>query len=261
MSPWRPLALLVLLALPGCATKPPASNPEALAAYREINDPLEPTNRVLYEINNDLMDVTLTPAADAYRWALPESVRNGVANAVSNFGSPLRFANDVLEAKPRRAGDTFMRFLINSTIGLGGIFDVASGWGYPTHPADFGMTFAVWGLPPGPFLFLPVLGPSNPRDAVGFGVGVVGDPMRGAGDGAGVTAFSWSMFGVTALSAYADALPGIRSIRRTALDPYATFRSLFRQHRAAQIAAAKKGEARTIPVWWSVPKSASKPAQ
>ncbi|MGH7057765.1 MAG: MlaA family lipoprotein [Acetobacteraceae bacterium] len=254
MAPLRPFAVFVLLALAGCATSPPASEPEALAAYKELNDPLQPTNRVLYEINNDITAVTLTPVADAYRWALPERVRNGVANLVANFDSPILFANDVLEAKPRRAGDTFMRFLINSTIGLGGIFDVASGWGYPAHPADFGMTLAVWGVPQGPYLFVPIIGPSNPRDAAGFVANELANPMRGAGTGAGVAAFQWSMFGLTAVSRYAGALPEIRSIKRTALDPYATLRSLFRQHRAAEIKAAKVGERRTIPVWFSLPK-------
>ena len=87
---------------------------------------------------------------------------------LANLGSPVLLTNDMLEGKPRRAGDTTMRFLINTTVGVLGFFDVAKGWGYPDHDADFGMTLANWGVPSGPFLFLPVLGPSDPRDAVGF---------------------------------------------------------------------------------------------
>ncbi|HWA79086.1 MAG TPA: VacJ family lipoprotein [Acetobacteraceae bacterium] len=244
---------LSLPMLAACATPPPASQPEALADYRETNDPLEPTNRVIYEVSNDIADITLTPAARAYRWALPEGVRNSVSNVLSNLGSPVRFGNDVLQFKSRRAGDTLMRFVINSTLGLGGIFDIASGWGYPSHPSDFGMTLAVWGTPPGPYLFLPLLGPTDPRDVVGFAADTAANPVRGMGSGPGITVFNWLTLGTTTISEYADNLPAINEVKRTALDPYATFRSLYRQHRAAQIAAAKKDRPATIPVWFSLP--------
>jgi phospholipid-binding lipoprotein MlaA len=253
MRPFRLFFALVLPLLAACATPPPASQPEALAAYRETNDPLEPTNRVLYEVSNDIADVSLSPAARAYRWALPEPVRNSVANVLSNLGSPIRFANDVMQTKSRRSGDTLMRFLINSTIGIGGIFDIAGGWGYPAHPSDFGMTLAVWGVPAGPYLFLPLLGPSDPRDAVGFGVDTAGNPVRALGSGPAIIAFNWATLGTTTVSAYAQNLPAINEVKRTALDPYATFRSLYRQHRQAQIEAAKQGRTATIPVWFSLP--------
>ncbi len=242
-----------LLLLASCATPPPKSQPEALAAYRETNDPLEPTNRVLYEVSNDIASVSLTPAARAYRWALPEGVRASVANVLSNLGSPVRFGNDVLQASPRRAGDTLMRFLINTTFGLGGIFDVASGWGYPSHSSDFGMTLAVWGVPPGPYLFLPLLGPSDPRDTLGFAADTAANPVEAMGSGPGITAYNWSTLGLNTLSGYAQNLPAIDEVKRTALDPYATFRSLYRQHRQAEIEAAKKGRPATIPVWFSLP--------
>ncbi len=251
------LALLALAALGGCATPPPASHPEALAAFRQTNDPLEPTNRVLYRVSNAVASVSLTPIARAYRSAVPEPVRTGITNIFSNLGGPFRFGNDVLQAKSQRAGDTLMRFLINSTIGLGGIFDVASDWGYPNHPADLGMTLAVWGVPSGPYLFLPLLGPSNPRDAFGFAAGTVASPLRALGSGAAATAFHWASLGTTTVSQYAQNLPAIESVKRTALDPYATFRSLFRQHRQAEIEAAEQGGGHTIPVWFDLPKQPS----
>lgn len=247
-------AALALLALAGCATPPPPSHPEALAAFRQTNDPLEPTNRVLYRVSNAVASVTLTPAARAYRSVVPESVRTNVSNVLSNLGAPVRFANDVFQFKSRRAGDTLMRFLINSTIGLGGIFDVASGWGYPNHPSDIGMTLAVWGVPTGPYLFLPIIGPSDPRDTVGFIASTFASPYRALGSGPAVTVFTWATLGTTTISQYAQNLPGIQSVKRTALDPYATFRSLYRQHRQAEIDAAKEGSAHTIPVWFDLPK-------
>ena len=157
-----PAAATVILLLAGCATKPPASEPDELSDYNERNDPLEPTNRKFYAVNNVLDRNVLRPAASGYRDVVPGSVRDHVHSTLSNLGNPAQFANDVLQGHPRKAGNTFMRLLINTTIGAGGVFDVATGWGFPDHDTDAGLTLAVWGVPGGPFLFLPVLGPSNP---------------------------------------------------------------------------------------------------
>jgi len=186
LRPYLLVASVLLLAgiLTGCATPPPASDSEAVADYNDTNDPLEPTNRVFYEINNGIDTVILRPAAIAYRAVVPRPVRTGVHNVLNNLSTPVQLGNDILEAKPRRAGDTTMRFLINTTVGVLGVFDFAKDWGYPDHDADFGMTMGLWGLPAGPFLFLPVLGPSDPRDAVGFGVDQVMDPITWVGQGA-----------------------------------------------------------------------------
>ena len=162
----------------------------------------------------------------------------------------MELGNDVLEAKPRRAGDTSMRFLINTTVGVVGVFDVAKGWGYPDHDNDFGVTLAIWGVPEGPFLFLPVLGPSNPRDAVGHGVDIAGDPFTWLGQGTIVTALDWTKFGLNALDQRERVLDPIDSIKKTALDPYATFRSLYRQHRRATIEETRDDNRATIPVWF-----------
>jgi phospholipid-binding lipoprotein MlaA len=239
-----------LLALTGCATPPPASDPDALAEYRTTNDPLEPTNRVFYAINNGIDTVLLRPLAVTYRYVVPQPARNSVHNLLDNLSAPVAFGNDLLQTKPRRAGDTFMRFMINSTVGVAGLFDVATGWGYPEHDSDFGMTLALWGVPEGPFLFLPVLGPSDPRDAIGFGVDQVMDPFFWPPNGGGWNTFRWSRTGVAAVDARERALDPIASIKKTALDPYATFRSLYRQHRRSEIEAAEQDNRRTIPNWF-----------
>jgi len=252
---------VVVCGLAGCATRPPADDPDAVADYNQTNDPLEPTNRVFYAINNGLDTVILRPAALAYRYVVPDPVRTGIHNVLANIGLPIQLTNDALEGKPRRAGDTTMRFLINTTAGVLGIFDVATKWGYPDHDADFGMTLALWGVPEGPFLFLPVLGPSDPRDAAGFGVDIAFDPFTWIGTGPNKpawSAFKWSRFGLNAIDSRERVLDAVDSIKKTALDPYATFRSLYRQHRHAQIETLRNDNRATVPVWF--PQPATTPA-
>jgi phospholipid-binding lipoprotein MlaA len=252
---------LMVLCLSGCATRPPADDPDAVADYEQTNDPLEPTNRVFYAVNNGLDTVILRPAALAYRYVVPGAVREGVHNVLSNIGTPVQLSNDILEGKPRRAGDTTMRFLINTTAGVLGIFDVATKWGYPNHDADFGMTLASWGVPEGPFLFLPVLGPSNPRDASGFGVDIALDPFTwvGGSHDTGLTVFNWTRYGLNALDARERVLDAIDQIKKTALDPYATFRSLYRQHRQGQIEEMRNDTRATVPIWFTQPAQAPAP--
>jgi phospholipid-binding lipoprotein MlaA len=250
---------MVVVGLGGCATRPPADDPDAVADYVQTNDPLEPTNRVFYAVNNGLDTVILRPAAQAYRYVVPGRVREGLHNVLANIGSPVQLANDMLEGKPRRAGDTSMRFVINTTAGLLGIFDVAKGWGYPAHDADFGMTMASWGVPEGPFLFLPVLGPTDPRDAAGFGVDIALDPFTWVGGphNTGLTVFNWTRYGLNAVDSRERVLDPVDQIKKTALDPYATFRSLYRQHRHAQIETMRNDNRATVPVWFSQPADAS----
>jgi phospholipid-binding lipoprotein MlaA len=247
------LGSLVVLGLAACATPPPASDPDAVADYQEANDPLEPTNRVFYAINNGLDTVILRPLAIAYRDGLPLPVRTHVHDVLSNLAEPVQLADNILQTKPRTAGNTLMRFMINSTVGIGGIFDVATDWGYPERGTDAGVTLALWGLPDGPFLFLPFLGPSSPRDATGFGMDVGLDPFTYVGQGTAVTALKWSRFGVSAIDLRAAALADIDQIKKTALDPYATFRSLYRQHRASVIEDSRHDLPATVPAWFPQP--------
>jgi len=250
-----PLVAAIALCTSGCATRPPADDPDAIADFEQTNDPLEPTNRVFYAINNGLDTVILRPLALGYRAVVPGPVREGVHNVLANLGSPVVLGNDILSGKPRRAGDTTMRFLINTTAGVLGIFDVATKWGYKDHDADFGMTMANWGVPEGPFLFLPVLGPTDPRDAAGFGVDIAMDPFTWVGppSSTGLTVFKWTRYGLNAVDSRERFLDPIDQIKKTALDPYATFRSLFRQHRHAQIEELRNDHRATVPVWFSQP--------
>ncbi len=246
-------AFSIAVGLSGCATAPNPSDPGAVSDAREVNDPLEPTNRVFYAINDGIDTVLLRPVAVAYRYVFPQVVRTHVHQVLSNIDSPVLLANDMLQGKPRRAGDTLMRFIVNSTLGVGGVFDVATGFGYPAHDTDFGVTLALWGLPSGPFLFLPILGPSNPRDATGFGVDIAIDPLTYVGQGTTVTALEYSRFGLAAVDARAAVLDDLDKIKQQALDPYATFRSLSRQHRDSEIEDTREDTRATVPAWFARP--------
>jgi phospholipid-binding lipoprotein MlaA len=250
----------LLASLAGCATPPPASDPEALADYRQTNDPLEPTNRVFYKVDDALDTAILKPAAKAYRYVLPDPVRTGIHNVLNNLGSPVRLTNDALQGKPARAGDTMMRMLINTTAGVVGVFDVAKHVGYPDHENDFGLTLANWGVPEGPFLYLPILGPSSPRDATGFGVDIAIDPFTWVGRGRiGFRIATWTKTVVGALDERSRLLDAIEQVKKTALDPYATFRSLYRQNRAGKLEKLRDDNRATIPIWW--PQAAHAQAQ
>jgi phospholipid-binding lipoprotein MlaA len=246
----------------GCATPPPANDPDAVADFRQTNDPLEPTNRVFYQINDALDTVIMKPVARAYVDVVPNRVRTGIHNVLDNLGGPVRLTDDTLQGKPRRAGDTAMRLLINTTVGIGGIFDVAKTVGYPNHDTDFALTLANWGVPEGPYLFLPLLGPSSPRDASGFIADQAIDPFTWIGQGTTPhTIGSWTRTVVGAVDERAGLLDAIDQIKKTALDPYATFRSLYRQNRAAKLATLRADNAATIPIWWPQRVAAAKAAE
>lgn len=249
----RAAAALLAAGVAACATPPPASDPEALADFKQTNDPLEPTNRVFYAVNNGIDAVLLRPLAVGYRWAVPRPVRTHVHNVLENLDDPVTLVNDMMQGKPRRAGDTLVQFVINSTVGIAGIFDVADGLGYPGHDTDFGLTLATWGMPEGPFLFLPVLGPSDPRDAFGFGMNIALDPFTWAGYGAVVAALGYTRYAFTVVDARTAVLGDLEKVKEQALDPYATFRSLYRQHRHSQADKIRDDNRATTPAWYPAP--------
>lgn len=233
-----PLLATALLAigLAGCATRPDASDREALAEYQANNDPLEPLNRGLYDVNNVIDAAVLRPAAVAYRAAVPPPLREGVRNALGNLRAPTILMNDILQGETDRAGRTAARFFINSTLGIGGLVDVAA-WqfGIPGHGEDFGQTLAIWGVGEGPYLFVPVLGPSNARDLTGAGVDAVASPWFWFGQGEIVEALRWVRTGMTVLDAREGVLDTMDNLYATSLDPYSTLRSAYRQRRQGEI--------------------------
>jgi len=231
------------LSLSACATKPPATDADATQEYEQTNDPLEPTNRFFYRVNDTLDRTTLKPLAEGYVFVVPSPVRTGVHNVLANLSSPVLFADDVSQANPSHAGDTFMRFVINSTAGGAGIFDVAKSLGYPAHDTNFGITLGLWGVPSGPYLYLPFIGPSSPRAILGRGADTVIDPFTWVPRGYGLLTLNWARYGVGVVDTRADYLSDIEHVKASALDPYATFRSLYRQNIQSQVDAAKHAAA------------------
>jgi phospholipid-binding lipoprotein MlaA len=230
------LAAFLPALLGACATRPPADDPDAVAEFRQNNDPIEPFNRGSYAVHQTIDRYALEPVARGYRNVVPQPVRTGVRNVLANLRTPVIFLNDVLQGESRRAGDTLGRFVVNSTLGLGGIFDVAgTRMGVRGHDEDFGQTLARWGVGEGPYLFIPILGPSNPRDLGGFGVDIASHPLTWAGGGAAVDGLTYGRAGATVVDTREGLLETLDDVNRTSLDPYATLRSAYRQRRRAEI--------------------------
>ncbi|WP_046020315.1 VacJ family lipoprotein [Magnetospira sp. QH-2] len=223
------------LLVAGCATPPPADDPEAVADFRAVNDPIEPTNRMIHGFNSGFDTLLYKPATTLYKGLTPPPLQEGVHNMLSNVHAPVTMVNEMLQGEFERAWETFLRFLINSTIGIGGLRDQATEWGYAPHSEDFGQTLAVWGLDEGPYLVLPILGPSNPRDAVGMAVDFFLDPFNYAVTEAGHSKAIWARNGMRAIDYRARNFDVLEELERSSLDYYATLRSLYRQRRDDEI--------------------------
>lgn len=233
---------LAIFELVGCATPP--TDPAARAEFEKTNDPLEPLNREIFDFNLFLDRILIKPLAQGYVAVVPEGGRNAIRHVLDNLNEPIVFANNLLQGEFKRAHDTFARFIMNSTFGLGGVFDFASRSGLEKQTGDFGQTLYSWGVPDGPYLVLPILGPSNPRDGIGYGVDAYADPWSHIGSGTAFTAFDWSRYGADGIDQRSRNIETLDELQRNAIDFYAQLRSLFRQHRASVL---RHGEPAPIP--------------
>jgi phospholipid-binding lipoprotein MlaA len=199
------------------------------------NDPLEGFNRKMFSFNLFLAHKLLEPTARAYRWAVPKPGRRSVTNFLNNLDTPVLFANDVLQGDMNEAGVTTARFLSNSTIGVGGLFDPAKGWwGLDRRNEDFGQTLGVWGVGSGPYLMLPLLGPSNPRDLTGRAVDQAFDPLTWTG-GRAVTYVQLGLLATRTVTKEEAVMDEFNQIERTSIDFYSQVRSIYNQQRASAI--------------------------
>jgi phospholipid-binding lipoprotein MlaA len=252
-------ASAVILAgmLSGCAKPPPVSDSADYQAYQAQNDPLEPTNRVFYSINDKLDRYAFKPIAKGYIHITTQGIRNHVGDFVTNIGEPARLIYFAAGGKPRDSGTSLVRFVVNSTIGIGGIFDPATHLGYPETDTDFGLTLAEWGVPAGPYLYLPGFGPSGARDVFSIPVAFFLTPMEAAPASTAMTAFGWSETALHLVNTRAQFMDAIDQVQSTALDPYATFRSLYRQSRASQLELIDQRDTPTVPDWFPQPAPAA----
>jgi phospholipid-binding lipoprotein MlaA len=196
----------------------------------QVSDPFEGVNRRLYAVHNVIDGAVLEPLAVGYKTVLPSPVRTGVRNVLRNLSSPVTFVNDVLQVKPSRAGITAARFGVNTTLGVVGVFDVASQFGWERHTEDFGQTLGHWGVGEGPYLFIPIAGPTNVRDLVGRVVDIGFDPLTYAtydGD----DAVNVSRVVLSGLDARAQIIEPLRELNAQSPDVYASIKRVYTANR------------------------------
>lgn len=209
------LALVTAGVLGGCATS--AAN----------KDPIEGFNRAMFAFNEGLDTVLIRPAAKGYETVVPSLARTGVINFFGNVADVFIAVNNLLQGKPAEAFGDAGRFIVNSTIGIFGVFDVASGIGLEKHEEDFGQTFGRWGVGPGAYVVVPVFGPRDVRDTVGLILDVTVDPVGNVGH----VSTRNTLTALRMVSDRAGLLPADKIIEEAALDKYSYLRDAYLQRR------------------------------
>lgn len=225
MTKWvRWLSVVLALAvLSGCATAP--------GKAVDARDPWEGMNRSVYSFNDKLDQVALKPLAKAYVNVVPSPVRTGVNNFFGNLGDVWNAANSLLQLKGQAAVESAMRVVVNTTFGLGGLLDVATEMRLPKHKEDFGQTLAHWGVPSGPYVVLPVFGPSTLRDAAALPLDAQGDLVQQVSD----VSTRNSLTVLHAADTRAGLLQAVDVVKDAALDPYSFVRDGYLQKRRNDI--------------------------
>ena len=201
------------------------------AAQAQVYDPLEPVNRVIFTVNDTLDRAIVRPVTQVYVNVVPRLVRNGVSNVFGNINDAFSAINNLLQGKREALGTDMGRVLVNSTFGLGGIFDIASEGNIEKHDEDFGQTLGYWGVGPGPYLVLPILGPSNVRDTAGLIVQSYLDPVNQVTPPEN----QWELIALRALDTRARLLGTEDLVQGAALDKYTFIRSAYTQRRRSQV--------------------------
>lgn len=198
-------------------------------------DPLEPVNRVTFGFNRALDRWVFNPVTHVYALVVPTPARKAVRRVLSNLNSPSVFVNDILQLSPLNAAETLVRFGINTTVGLLGLFDPADAIGLERHDADFGQTLALVGVPSGPYLILPAIGPTTVRDGTGYLVDVLFRPTTYLLTPLAQVVFTSIREGSAGIAARDAHGPALRALESSSIDYYASMRNAFYQDRLAQI--------------------------
>ncbi len=243
MSRWlcfkRLVAFSLVVSMVGCASIPAGVPPSP-------DDPWEPFNRSVFEFNEGLDKYVLKPVVSGYRFVLPEFIREGIYNFFSNYNDIYTALNNLLQGKPDYAFNDLMRVVVNTTIGLGGLIDLATPGGLEKHKEDFGQTFGVWGIPSGPYVVLPFFGPSSVRDTFGTVADLETDYLFKYIPNVGLRNSLTGLRVVNARNTYyeaGDLLDG------AAIDKYSFLRDAYIQRRKYQINEGRDDEEPQMPAY------------
>lgn len=240
--------LALCLSLSACASHKNADMARKAPA-KELHDPIEPVNRMIFGFNDALDVILIEPLARIYRYALPQFMRDGVQNFMRNLESPIIVANNLLQGNIGGAGVGLARFVINTTVGIGGLVDVASTDGLTYKQEDFGQTLAVWGVPDGMYLVLPIIGPSTLRDTAGLAVDYYGDPARIVAENTDNEWIYYTKVGLDGVDTRSRYIEAVSDLRKNSLDYYATVRSIYAQKRKSLINNQSQGGQGNIPAY------------
>jgi phospholipid-binding lipoprotein MlaA len=219
----KKLTLAGVILLSGCATTDPD--------FADPRDPIEGFNRAVYSFNDMLDRAVIKPLAQGYNAVVPTPVNRGVTNFFNNIDDVTSAVNNLLQFKIGRALSDVGRVAVNTTLGIGGLFDVASNMDMPRYDEDFGQTLGTWGVASGPYIVLPLLGPTSGRDGVGMVVDWFTDPTNYIED----DTVRWTLRGLDLVDTRADLLNASRVVDQAALDPYAFVRDAYLQKRQDQV--------------------------
>lgn len=234
------LSCFVVFGAVGCASNPTPTSGKIVSDTQ--HDPLEPVNRVVFDVNDFFDRLLFKPAAKFYRFVTPSFLRDRMSNLFDNMNEPVVAANSLLQGRVTDAGKSLGRLVVNSTIGFAGTFDVAGdGIGWNAQSADFGQTLHVWGVGQGPYIVLPLFGPSTLRDTAGRGADMMMSPwgyVAMEGPHSTSTTFQYTSTGVGALVKREQHLDDLDKLKQGSIDFYAQMRSLYLQYRNKQLGIA-----------------------
>ncbi len=234
-------AVCLTLALNACSSAEGAKKAETPAAETTasadaaVNDPFEKTNRVIFSVNEGIDKAVLEPVARGYRYVAPKPVRQGLRNFLRNLKSPVVMGNQLLQGDLDGFGNASGRLIVNTLLGVGGLFDVADMGGIPYEPEDFGQTLAVWGVGNGPYIIIPIVGPSTVRDGTGLLVDSFADPVSIYLYNINEEQWQYARIAASVIDQREELLDVIDDLRRNSFDYYAAIRSTYYQRREALI--------------------------